>query len=797
MKKRMISIILAVMVCITMSVTTVAYGEDDGLYTTAQQESIYSKYVAQDHMLEEIFANDSDVGYWSMVNSIENNAVLRWSIEKASWIIGELPDKKDYVEILTNLIVMQEYDFAEQVETQSQFDNLKDTDDYINDIIGITTSFIGGSRSLETVSPIIDALSDGKDVIIDSVEQAKYYETVTGCYVQVNDFLDVVYKYVDNEELKSAAGSLLEANKTLLQKRLEYLNDTSESIAGYEAKFFGHNLSFALLKNTDVYQADEAVKWFVDCGEKLKDSILSVAGAGQFVFRMMMLAGDIGFGTSNTFKRYQEMKTISEISEAIVEANNKVQIPDSYQAKNAIGAIKAKCDYYKMLITAHARGEYLNYSLVAHDAGVLSELRGLFDAFKDSNETDRAWYDSQISVMTKYYNILNDVFDVEDIPETEVSNPEELYKPVLDQYRDVIANDFYRYADWIEDYDSPHANEIGMDVNKEILKDAVVEDEMNLCYALADIDLNGVPELFIASTGDYGYRLYQAFSHDRTTYYDLFPDNAFGAFQTWETLQLYDTGIFVVNECVVGIIEWPGDRIHHYCMADNGFSVEETEKKVDLGQDWQFDWIPFDPPAEENDSTNHAKSLYRSMLIQQYEEDWTLAEKRGYALVYIDNDEIPELYVYGSFEAEGDWIYTINQESEVVSLNFNRTQGGSYIERSGLFCNDNGNMGFYNTDIFELKDGEFSRIAGGLRIDSYNHGDLLKTDYYWENKTLHIENGHIVTDEGSIFDREYWEGKALSETEYTVAYNTVFDRSKARQMYKEVNTFQEVMALLS
>lgn len=137
---------------------------------------------------------------------------------------------------------------------------------------------------------------------------------------------------------------------------------------------------------------------------------------------MTMLAGDIGFGTSDTFNRYQEMKIVSDIAGAIVEANHNVQTPSRYDSPDALNIIQTKCDYYKMLIVTHARGEYLVYQLLINDAGLLSDFRALFDAFKEPGETTESWYNGQISVMLEYYDILNNMFVIEEDTNMETSD---------------------------------------------------------------------------------------------------------------------------------------------------------------------------------------------------------------------------------------------------------------------------------------------------------------------------------------------------------------------------------------
>lgn len=147
-----------------------------------------------------------------------------------------------------------------------------------------------------------------------------------------------------------------------------------------------------------------------------------------------MLAGDLGFGTSDTFNRYQEMRAVSDVANAIAKANYKVQTPSNYNAPKALENIQMKCDYYKMLLVTHARGEYLLYQLLVNDAGILSD--------KNPDEITESWYNGQVDVMTRYFNILNNMFNVKedvDIP-TDMNSHQELEEPIrtTSDERDIV-----------------------------------------------------------------------------------------------------------------------------------------------------------------------------------------------------------------------------------------------------------------------------------------------------------------------------------------------------------------------
>lgn len=408
--KKIMSILL-IMPLFLSALSTISFAKNDNSgYSNVETEYICSKYNDTKIMLDALFGSSEALAYWNMIEKTKEDAALNWSVDAASKLIGEYPDKHDCSEILANLMTMQSGDIAEQVQNQSQFDNLKNGFDYTMDIVNIAESFVGGANILESISPIIDAATGGAEVIIDNVEAAKYYESAIRDYSQSKMFLEAISKYAENEDLKNVAASLLLANDNLLEKRFEYLIDSTASLADYGAEFFVENMSFELLKTTDLYKTDETVKWYVDCGEKLRKSISSLFSAGEFTFRMTMLAGDIGFGTSDTFNRYQEMKIVSDIAGAIVKANSQIIIDP--EVETVLTDIQTKCDYYKMLIMSHVRGEYLVYKLLINDAGLLSDFQALFDSFKAPEDTIDNWYTKQTNYFTKYYNIINKMFDL-------------------------------------------------------------------------------------------------------------------------------------------------------------------------------------------------------------------------------------------------------------------------------------------------------------------------------------------------------------------------------------------------
>lgn len=113
-----------------------------------------------------------------------------------------------------------------------------------------------------------------------------------------------------------------------------------------------------------------------------------------------------------------------------------------------------------------------------------------------------------------------------------------------------------------------------------------------------------------------------------------------------------------------------------------------------------------------NSSIVESNDGFMALYVQYLKNDPELSNPENYsryALVYIDNDDIPELVLEGTCEANGFCVLT--QHQGVVTNMVTARLGLSYIEKSGLCCNSNGHMGYYFSYVFQLKDGEFTEIA--------------------------------------------------------------------------------------
>ena len=161
--------------------------------------------------------------------------------------------------------------------------------------------------------------------------------------------------------------------------------------------------------------------------------------------------------------------------------------------------------------------------------------------------------------------------------------------------------------------------------------------------------------------------------------------------------------------------------------------LEWTDKRLKNFSTWQEAYIDF---------MNKPEST-----VWLSGDDW---EK--YSLIYVDDDDIPELHINTGIMASGAFVVSF-YDGKVRALN--RDRGGiKYIEYGGLFYSDWGLMGFYPCNVYALEKGEFSEIGTG-----------------WISEDNDVENEYYGFD-------YFWEGSLMTEEEYKEWLNTLIDTSQ-------------------
>lgn len=150
----------------------------------------------------------------------------------------------------------------------------------------------------------------------------------------------------------------------------------------------------------------------------------------------------------------------------------------------------------------------------------------------------------------------------------------------------------------------------------------------------------------------------------------------------------------------------------------------------------------------------------------------------GYEVIYLDEDDIPELVVIGNCEAAGCRI--VSYYDGEVHENYLSRLYFSYIEKENLLCNSDGHMDYYYDIVYKLEKGELIAVGEG---------------YYGAE-----DNSNVQYDEAGdpIYVYE-WNGKQMTEEEYDQALDTLYDWGDSQNGYEwgEYHSADEMIDILN
>jgi hypothetical protein len=154
--------------------------------------------------------------------------------------------------------------------------------------------------------------------------------------------------------------------------------------------------------------------------------------------------------------------------------------------------------------------------------------------------------------------------------------------------------------------------------------------------------------------------------------------------------------------------------------------------------------LPLEPTATEVQAPPAWKSAYLEFLEGKNGEYIT------FSLVFVDEDDIPELYLGGCSNAIGDRLCSY-QNGTLKQMYIRRVQGGQYVPHSSLLINYNGTVGYYYTEVFQLTDGGFDCLWSGLEKHGSGHNGFNE---YYGSASYYIDDVRVSKAEYEAAIRE-------------------------------------------
>ena len=146
----------------------------------------------------------------------------------------------------------------------------------------------------------------------------------------------------------------------------------------------------------------------------------------------------------------------------------------------------------------------------------------------------------------------------------------------------------------------------------------------------------------------------------------------------------------------------------------------------------------------------------------------------SYTLIYVDNDEIPELYLKGNDQAKED-IVCAYKNGKVVEQRLEKIGNNVYIKKTGMLINLMGKETAYYTNVYTLGAEGFA-----------------KTFSAYENEKVTEADGKIST------TYEYYVGdKAVGMDEYNKAVDGAFNFFQSSRLDEKAVSYEEIVKQIS
>ena len=246
--------------------------------------------------------------------------------------------------------------------------------------------------------------------------------------------------------------------------------------------------------------------------------------------------------------------------------------------------------------------------------------------------------------------------------------------------------------------------------------------------------------------------LYDDMTFSIQSSFDLFSDedgDEYSYTGTYKINRIDDDGNPVLLlHCDEGDYEfvWNGEQLLH----DPIFAWYEGESSTREDGNSGYSVNTINEPEESSEDGNDS---WKESYVDYIENDSDIAASPEWCtcgLIYLDDDEIPELIIDYGIEASGTRIVSF-KNGETESALFARTGGIHYIEREGLVYNSIGHQGVMYDQLSYLDNEGFHSLGQGSRYGE-EQDFIHYTHFNWNNEEVSEEE--YYSNINSQFDDE-------------------------------------------
>lgn len=384
----------------------------DGYDILGYEEAVYSNYMFLMEGIWPAFIKDNT--YIDYCMAIDSSTGQKALVEGASIILKENLTTDRYVEILSGLIVTMSSSIQNSLNRQKEIDTLKTAADYAIDVSGIIAGSVGIDTELKDAysADALDKIKDIKSLIgltsdtmaftLSSIEDMQACERLIINYDMYAEFLDAIEENAEDRNLVEATRLMKKNIGSLFQYQL----DKALNATGGFAEIIGNDIIFEpvismMLNDVNLSKYSKAEISQYKTLEKIVKGMENIQ-VFDTTFNLGVFAGDMLFGTSNTFNRYNEMLALSKIRTALNVALEK----HNANIDNGISLLGMEkgCNLLRNVIYVDLRGYYCLYNMLENDSQLLSLIS--FDNYN----TYEKWFESAKNVCESYIDNINHVF---------------------------------------------------------------------------------------------------------------------------------------------------------------------------------------------------------------------------------------------------------------------------------------------------------------------------------------------------------------------------------------------------
>ena len=415
--KRKIKLLCCIVFCICIFSENITFA-DTKAYNLDAIEEVFELYDYNESFLD-ILKKEESFSYRSIAAYYEKHKFMNWATNLSAVILGENLSEDEYVEMLSEITVMNQYTITEQIAEYGNYNTTRDFKDFLNDAVDVGFDIVDFGEFFnfdnKTSKIIYNTFKIG-NTVENRVEEyaeitedgAKYYQALLESYASSLEFLTAVSNNSKVENLRNAAKKLIAVNDSVFRRAYYLVEKISTEVIVFSMETFVDDI---------MTPASEFVMEYASGEEKTILKRIAIIGENlstfKATFNFMMFIGNYSFGTSDTFAYLQRIKAIDEIASCVICEMDKISI-DSYEDRvEQYKAIMNKCLWYRWLVTINGRGESYACTMLTNSNNGLADIDDLIKMFK-GELTVKEKYDLQLESLVRFNkNYLQPIFDID------------------------------------------------------------------------------------------------------------------------------------------------------------------------------------------------------------------------------------------------------------------------------------------------------------------------------------------------------------------------------------------------